>query len=73
MRWEVVGASTRSQKVIVGNKSRVATLSNISPYTNYAIEVQAFNGKGDSPWSFPLTVQSSESGKNMIMKNISND
>ncbi|XP_068720441.1 protein sidekick-1-like [Montipora capricornis] len=63
VRWEDVGASTPSQKVIVGNKSRVhvATLSNISPYTNYTIEVQAFNGKGDSPWSFPLIVQSSES------------
>ncbi|XP_068720403.1 receptor-type tyrosine-protein phosphatase delta-like [Montipora capricornis] len=61
VRWEDVGASTPSQKVIVGNKSRVATLSNISPYTNYTIEVQAFNWKGDSPWSFPLTVQSSES------------
>ncbi|XP_068703646.1 contactin-4-like isoform X2 [Montipora foliosa] len=67
VRWEDVGASTRSQKVIVGNKSRVATLSNISPYTNYTIEVQAFNGKGDSPWSFPLTVQSSESDPPRIL------
>ncbi|XP_068720409.1 receptor-type tyrosine-protein phosphatase delta-like [Montipora capricornis] len=61
VRWNDVEASTTLQKVIVANKSRVAKLSNISPYTNYTIEVQAFNGKGDSPWSFPLTVQSSES------------
>ncbi|XP_068717060.1 receptor-type tyrosine-protein phosphatase alpha-like [Montipora capricornis] len=61
VRWEDDGASKTSQKVIVANKSRVAILSNISPYTSYTIEVQAFNGKGGSPWSFPLTVQSSES------------
>ena len=61
VRWQEVGASISTQKVITGN--RVATLDNLSTYTWYYIQVQAYTNKGEGPWSIPLQVRSGESGK----------
>ena len=60
IQWQVVGKSEKKQKVITG--SRTAKLD-VTPYTEYDIQVRAYNGKGDGPWSQPLQVRSKESGK----------
>jgi len=59
--WIEVGTSVPSQKVITANK--VATLDKLTPYTQYDIQVRAFNDKGEGPWTMPLRVTTSESGK----------
>ena len=59
VQWKVVGKSVENQKVITG--SRTAKLD-VTPYTDYDIQVRAYNGKGDGPWSLPLRVRSKESG-----------
>lgn len=60
VQWQVVGKLVKNQKVITG--SRTAKLD-VMPYTEYDIQVRAYNGKGDGPWSQPLRVRSKESGK----------
>jgi len=59
VQWKVVGKSVKNQKVITGG--RTAKLD-VTPYTEYDIQVRAFNGKGDGPWSQPLRLISKESG-----------
>ena len=59
--WMEVGTSIPFQKVITGN--RVATLDKLTPYTQYIIQVQAYNGKGEGPWTIPLGERTSESGE----------
>jgi len=57
--WQVVGKSVKNQKVITGG---MTAKLDVTPYTKYDINVQAFNRKGDGPWSQPLRVMSKESG-----------
>lgn len=59
VQWHVVGKLEKYQKVITG--SRTANLD-VIPYTEYDIQVRAYNGKGYGPWSQPLRVKSKESG-----------
>jgi len=59
VQWHVVGKSGKYLKVITGSKA--AKLS-VTPYTEYDIQVRAYNRKGDGPWSQPLRVKSKESG-----------
>jgi len=59
--WIEVGTSVPFQKVKAAN--RVATLDKLTPYTQYDIQVQAYNDKGEGPWTMPLRVRTSESGK----------
>ena len=61
MRWIKVGTSVSLQKVITGNT--VATLDKLTPYTQYDIQVQACNDKGEGPWTMPLRERTSASGK----------
>lgn len=61
VQWMDAETSTTSQKVVIGKK--FAILDKLLPYTNYSIKVQAFNGKGESLWSLPLTKKTAESGK----------
>ena len=41
----------------------MAALDKLTPYTQYDIQVRAYNDKGDGPWTMPLRVTTSESGK----------
>ena len=59
VQWHIVGKSRKYLKVITGN--RTAKLD-VIPYTEYDIQVRAYNGKGDGPWSQPLRKRSAESG-----------
>jgi hypothetical protein len=59
VQWQVVGKLTKKQKVVTGN--RTAKLD-VTPYTEYDIQVRAYSGKGDGPWSLPLRVRSKQSG-----------
>ncbi|XP_067041211.1 receptor-type tyrosine-protein phosphatase S-like isoform X4 [Acropora muricata] len=59
VQWKDVQTSTQSQKVIKGKK--FAILDTLSPYTNYSIKIQAFNGKGESLWSLPVIYKTAES------------
>ena len=59
VQWNVVGKLVKIQKLITG--SMTAKLD-VIPYTQYDIQVSAYNGKGDGPWSRPLRVRSAESG-----------
>lgn len=59
VQWQVVGKSPKNEKVVIGSTS--AKLD-VTPYTEYDIQVGAYNGKGNGPWSLPLRVRSKESG-----------
>lgn len=59
VQWQVVGKLPKNEKVIPGSTS--AKLD-VTPYTEYDIQVRAYNGKGNGPWSLPLQVRSKESG-----------
>ena len=59
VQWQVVGNLPKNEKVITG--STTAKLD-VTPYTEYDIQVRAYNGKGNGPWSLPLRVRSKESG-----------
>ena len=63
VQWQVVGKLTKTQKVVAGSTS--ARLD-VTPYTEYDIQVRAYNGKGYGPWSAPLRVRSKESGKGRL-------
>ncbi|KAL9973643.1 hypothetical protein ACROYT_G020124 [Oculina patagonica] len=58
VQWQVVGKLTKDQKVVTGSTSARLV---VTPYTEYDIQVRAYNGKGDGPWSAPLKVRSKES------------
>ena len=59
VQWQVVGKLQKNEKVITG--SMTAKLDVIA-YTEYDIQVRAYNAKGNGPWSLPLRVRSKESG-----------
>ena len=59
LQWQVVWKLQKNKKVITG--STTAKLD-VIPYTEYDIQVRAYNGKGNGPWSLPLRVRSKESG-----------
>ncbi|KAL9973661.1 hypothetical protein ACROYT_G020143 [Oculina patagonica] len=59
VQWQVVGKLlTKKQKVVKGSTSARLV---VTPYTEYDIQVRAYNGKGDGPWSASLKVRSKES------------
>ena len=59
VQWQAVGEAVKTEKEITG--SLTAKLD-VTPYTEYDIQVRAYNGKGNGPWSHPLNVRSKESG-----------
>ena len=59
VQWRVAGKLPKNEKLITG--SMTATLD-VTPYTEYDIQVRAYNEKGNGPWSLPLRVKSKESG-----------
>ena len=59
VQWQVFGKLPKNEKVITGN---TAAKLDVTPYTEYDIQVRAYNGKGNGPWSLPLRVRSKESG-----------
>ena len=59
VQWQVVGKLPKNEKLITG--SMTAKLD-VTPYTEYDIQVRAYNGQGNGPWSLPLRVRSKESG-----------
>ena len=60
VQWQVVGKSTKNDKVVTGSMSAKIV---VTPYTEYDIQVRAYNRKGHGSWSMPLRVRSEESGK----------
>ena len=56
---KLLGNLPKNEKVITG--STTAKLD-VTPYIEYDIQVRAYNGQGNGPWSLPLRVRSKESG-----------
>ena len=59
VQWQVVGKLQKKEKAITGSTT---VKLGVIPYTEYDIQVRAYNGKGNGPWSLPLRVRSKESG-----------
>ncbi|CAJ1053978.1 protein sidekick-1-like isoform X2 [Xyrichtys novacula] len=61
----------RTEDVQGGGETREAAVGELNPWTQYQVQIQAYNSIGPGPWSDPVTAQTAESAPSGPPPNVS--